>query len=176
MLDHVYIVASDMVAAERFYDAVMGALGVVKVGSRADWIGYGERADAGHPDRIYIAIRQGTVPQAPYPLHWCFKARSRAQVDAFWDAGRAAGGSDAGPVDDGGRGAADFGNRGAAGDIEQGAIDGEAGTPADRGHPVHAAEVDRHRLVDGRKQDRGTEAARRGASGPVQPAADRVGF
>jgi hypothetical protein len=77
MLDHVYIVASDMVVAERFYDAVMDALGVVKVGSRADWIGYGERADAGHPDRIYIAIRQGAVPQAPYPLHWCFKARSR---------------------------------------------------------------------------------------------------
>jgi catechol 2,3-dioxygenase-like lactoylglutathione lyase family enzyme len=97
MLDHVYIVASDMVAAERFYDAVMEALGVVKVGSRADWIGYGERADAGHPDRIYIAIRQGAVPPAPYPLHWCFKARSRAQVDAFWNAGRAAGGSDDGP-------------------------------------------------------------------------------
>jgi catechol 2,3-dioxygenase-like lactoylglutathione lyase family enzyme len=84
VLDHVYIVASDMAAAERFYDAVMGALGVVKV------------AYAGHPDRIYIAIRQGTVPEAPYPLHWCFKARSRAEVDAFWDAGRAAGGSDDG--------------------------------------------------------------------------------
>ena len=80
MLDHVYIVASDMVAAERFYDAVMGALGVVKVGSRADWIGYGARADADHPDRIYIAIRKGTVPEAPYPLHWCFKARSRTEV------------------------------------------------------------------------------------------------
>jgi catechol 2,3-dioxygenase-like lactoylglutathione lyase family enzyme len=97
MLDHVYIVASDMVAAERFYDAVMGALGVAKVGSRADWIGYGERADASHPDRIYIAIRQGAVPQAPYPLHWCFKAGSRTEVDAFWTAGRAAGGSDDGP-------------------------------------------------------------------------------
>ena len=96
MLDHVYIVASDMVAAERFYDAVMAALGVVKVGSRADWIGYGERADAGHPDRIYIAIRQGAVPPAPYPLHWCFKARSRTEVDAFWAAGLAAGGSDDG--------------------------------------------------------------------------------
>jgi catechol 2,3-dioxygenase-like lactoylglutathione lyase family enzyme len=97
VLDHVYIVASDMAAAERFYDAVMAALGVVKVGSRADWIGYGERADAGHPDRIYIAIRQGTVPRAPYPLHWCFKARSRTEVDAFWNAGLAAGGSDDGP-------------------------------------------------------------------------------
>ena len=97
MLDHVYIVASDMVAAERFYDAVMGALDVAKVGRRADWIGYGERADADHPERVYIAIRKGAVPQAPYALHWCFKARTRAEVDAFWAAGLAAGGSDDGP-------------------------------------------------------------------------------
>ncbi|MEA2885261.1 MAG: hypothetical protein QOH32_4517 [Bradyrhizobium sp.] len=96
MLDHVYILASDMVAAERFYDAVMAALGVVKVGSRADWIGYGERADADHPDRIYVAIRQGAVPQAANALHWCFKARTRTGVDAFWAAGLAAGGSDDG--------------------------------------------------------------------------------
>ncbi|HEV7599861.1 MAG TPA: VOC family protein [Bradyrhizobium sp.] len=96
MLDHVYITASDMVAAERFYDAVMDALGVVKVGSREDWLGYGERADADHPDRIYIAIRKGPTPQEAYARHWCFKARCRTQVDAFWDAGLAAGGSDDG--------------------------------------------------------------------------------
>jgi len=29
--------------------------------------------------------------------HWCFKAKWRTQVDAFWDAGIAAGGSDEGP-------------------------------------------------------------------------------
>jgi catechol 2,3-dioxygenase-like lactoylglutathione lyase family enzyme len=96
MLDHVYITASDMIAAERFYDAVMDALGVVKVGRREDWLGYGERADADHPDRIYIAIRKGPAPQEAYARHWCFKARRRAQVDAFWDAGLAAGGSDDG--------------------------------------------------------------------------------
>jgi catechol 2,3-dioxygenase-like lactoylglutathione lyase family enzyme len=96
MLDHVYITASDMTAAERFYDAIMDALGVVKVGSRADWLGYGERADADHPDRIFIAIRKGPTPQEAYARHWCFKARSRAQVDAFWQAGLAAGGTDDG--------------------------------------------------------------------------------
>jgi catechol 2,3-dioxygenase-like lactoylglutathione lyase family enzyme len=96
MLDHVYITASDMVAAERFYDAVMDALGVIKVGSRADWIGYGERADADHPDRIYIAIRKGPAPHQADACHWCFKARSRTVVDAFWAAGLATGGSDDG--------------------------------------------------------------------------------
>ncbi|HEV7877023.1 VOC family protein [Bradyrhizobium sp.] len=97
MLDHVYITASDMVAAERFYDAVMDALGIVKVGRREDWLGYGERADADHPDRNYIAIRKGPAPQEAYARHWCFKARSRTAVDAFWAAGLAAGGTGDGP-------------------------------------------------------------------------------
>ncbi len=44
MLDHVSITVSDIAAAERFYDAIMKALGVVKVGRRDDWLGYGERA------------------------------------------------------------------------------------------------------------------------------------
>jgi catechol 2,3-dioxygenase-like lactoylglutathione lyase family enzyme len=44
MLDHVSITVSDVALAERFYDAIMAALGVVKVGARADWLGYGERA------------------------------------------------------------------------------------------------------------------------------------
>src|SRR4051794_21710167 len=97
MLDHVSITASDMVAAERFYDAVMQALGVVKVGRRDDWLGYGERARPAHPERVYISIRKGTRPEDAFGRHWCFKAGSRAQVDAFWEAGLAAGGSDDGP-------------------------------------------------------------------------------
>ena len=34
MLDHISITVSDLDAAERFYDAIMQALGVVKVGRR----------------------------------------------------------------------------------------------------------------------------------------------
>jgi catechol 2,3-dioxygenase-like lactoylglutathione lyase family enzyme len=49
MLDHVSITVSDIAAAERFYDAIMSALGVVKVGRRDDWLGYGERGAAGPP-------------------------------------------------------------------------------------------------------------------------------
>jgi hypothetical protein len=58
-----------MVAAERFYDAVMDAFGVLKVGSRQDWLGCGERADADHPGRIYIAIQTatGSKPSAITP-------------------------------------------------------------------------------------------------------------
>lgn len=97
MLDHVSITVSDFTAAERFYDAIMAALGVVKVGRSDRWLGYGERADAQHPDRVYIAIYRGERPDEATSRHWCFKAKSRAEVDAFWRAGLAAGGTDDGP-------------------------------------------------------------------------------
>jgi catechol 2,3-dioxygenase-like lactoylglutathione lyase family enzyme len=97
MLDHVSITVSDISAAERFYDAIMEALGVIKVGSRENWLGYGERAEAAFPERVFIAIYKGPKPEEGSRRHWCFKARSRTQVDAFWKAGIAAGGSDDGP-------------------------------------------------------------------------------
>jgi catechol 2,3-dioxygenase-like lactoylglutathione lyase family enzyme len=97
MLDHVSITVSDIATAERFYDAIMKVLGVVKVGRRDNWLGYGERARAAYPERVYIAIYQGPKPDAASGRHWCFKAKWRTQVDAFWDAGIAAGGSDNGP-------------------------------------------------------------------------------
>jgi len=96
MLDHVSITVSDIAAAERFYDAIMKALDVVKVGRRDDWLGYGERARAAYPDRVYLTIRKGAKPDDAFGRHWCFKAKSRAQVDAFWHAGIASGGNDEG--------------------------------------------------------------------------------
>jgi catechol 2,3-dioxygenase-like lactoylglutathione lyase family enzyme len=97
MLDHVSITVSDVDAAERFYDAIMQALGVVKVGRRENWLGYGERACASYPERTFIAIYRGPAPEEGSSRHCCFKAKSRIQVDAFWGAGIAAGGSDDGP-------------------------------------------------------------------------------
>ena len=96
MLDHVSITVSDITAVEPFYDAIMNVLGAVKVGRREDWLGYGERARPDHPDRIYISIRKGPKPEAAVGRHWCFKAKARTEVDAFWGAGIAAGGSDDG--------------------------------------------------------------------------------
>jgi hypothetical protein len=37
-------------------------------------------------------VRKGPKPDADSACHWCFKAKWRTQVDAFWDAGIAAGG------------------------------------------------------------------------------------
>jgi catechol 2,3-dioxygenase-like lactoylglutathione lyase family enzyme len=96
MLDHVSITVSDIATAERFYDAIMKALDVVKVGRRDDWLGYGERAGAAYPERVYLTIHKEARPKDAFGRHWCFKAKSRAQADAFWHAGIAAGGKDEG--------------------------------------------------------------------------------
>jgi catechol 2,3-dioxygenase-like lactoylglutathione lyase family enzyme len=96
MLDHVSITASDLAVAERFYDAVLAALGIAKVGAAGTWIGYGERCDADHLERSYLSIRLGPRPEDAPRRHWCFKASSRAAVDAFWRTGLAHGGHDGG--------------------------------------------------------------------------------
>ena len=96
MLDHVSITAPDLGAAARFYDAVMAALGVPAAGRDDRWIGYGERADAAHPERCFVSIYAGPAPEPESRRHWCFKARDRAAVDAFWRAGLDAGGTDDG--------------------------------------------------------------------------------
>ncbi|MBB2180746.1 VOC family protein [Gluconacetobacter tumulicola] len=99
MLDHVSITVSNLAMAEPFYDAVFAALGVPKVGydHANGWIGYGERCDSGHPDRIYLSIRLGPPLGDAPRRHWCFKAPTRVAVDAFWKEGLLHGGSDNGP-------------------------------------------------------------------------------
>jgi len=96
VLDHVSITVSDMSVSEPFYDAVMAALGVTKMGSGSTWISYGERCDADYPQRTYLLIRFGGRPEDAYGRHWCFKAKQREHVDAFWSAGLATGGLDDG--------------------------------------------------------------------------------
>ena len=62
MLDHVSITVTDIGAAEKFYDAIMSALGVPKVRISEVRFGYGERCDGDHPDRNYLVIKVGGQP------------------------------------------------------------------------------------------------------------------
>jgi catechol 2,3-dioxygenase-like lactoylglutathione lyase family enzyme len=71
-------------------------LGVVKVGRRDDWLGYGERARPAHPERVYISIRKGADRMTPLAATGASRRSRAPQVDAFWDAGLAVGGSDDG--------------------------------------------------------------------------------
>jgi catechol 2,3-dioxygenase-like lactoylglutathione lyase family enzyme len=81
VFDHVGVANSDLAASERFYRTVLRVLGVEPthaddaiVGWDDWWIG---AADGEHP------VTRG--------LHVGFRARDRAQVDAFWQAGVDAG-------------------------------------------------------------------------------------
>lgn len=86
MFAHVSIRASDRAASERFYRTVLGAIGIEPTHERPDLIAWDDfallQAEAEHPPTRH--------------LHAGFVARSRADVDAFWQAGRAAGYADAG--------------------------------------------------------------------------------
>jgi catechol 2,3-dioxygenase-like lactoylglutathione lyase family enzyme len=95
VLDHVSITVSNIDRAESFYDAVFAALGVARVISEPNRIGYGERARADHPDRTYLSVRVGETGREQ-GRHWAFKAATREAVDAFHAAGIAAGGRDEG--------------------------------------------------------------------------------
>lgn len=95
MLDHVSIAVADLPRAARFYDAVMAALGVPCVWREPAAIGYGRRNDATDDSHAYLTIRRGGAPADP-ACHWCFRAPSRAAVEAFHAAGLAHGGADDG--------------------------------------------------------------------------------
>ncbi|OZI18095.1 glyoxalase [Bordetella genomosp. 7] len=92
LLDHVSITVPDLQAARPFYDAVMVALGAVKVYDRADALGYGERSAAHAPGHSYFSVLQSPAWARDPRRHWCFKAPSRRAVDAFHRAGLAHGG------------------------------------------------------------------------------------
>jgi catechol 2,3-dioxygenase-like lactoylglutathione lyase family enzyme len=87
MFDHVGIAVSDLAASQRFYRTVLSTLGAEP--SHADtalveWEDWGiSPTDREHP------VTSG--------LHVGFRARDRAQVDAFWRAGIDAGYRDDGP-------------------------------------------------------------------------------
>jgi len=97
LLDHVSLTVAGLDTARPFYDAVMQALGAAKVYDRPDALGYGERCGPGDAGHTYVSVlADAAAPMASARRHWCFKATSRAAVDAFHAAGLAHGGRDDG--------------------------------------------------------------------------------
>ncbi len=86
MFDHVAIAVSDFAASERFYRTVLSVLGAEPSQANAELVEW-EDWDIGPADPEHPMTRG---------LHVGFRARDRAQVDAFWHAG-----IDAGYRDDG---------------------------------------------------------------------------
>ncbi len=96
MFDHLSITTTNLDRAQRFYDVVLGTLGIPRVNRRAHAIGYGERHDIdGAPCYISVYLSTGTF--VADHRHWCFRAPSRSAVRAFHAAALTHGGSDDGP-------------------------------------------------------------------------------
>jgi catechol 2,3-dioxygenase-like lactoylglutathione lyase family enzyme len=102
-LDHTGIGVADIARSARFYDAVLGALGL-RVLVRID------REKQMLPDDVRIEDHGGIGYGTGHPVFWidvfhphgtrvhtCFRAYTHAEVDAFYAAGVAAGGLDNGP-------------------------------------------------------------------------------
>ena len=85
MFDHVTIRVSDGGASERFYETVLGAIGIAKSGSTGEFgDGCPEFAEWGD-----FSIAEGSPPTRG--LHIGFCAWSREDVNRFWQAGVDAG-------------------------------------------------------------------------------------
>jgi catechol 2,3-dioxygenase-like lactoylglutathione lyase family enzyme len=92
MIDHTGIGVADMVRSAAFYDAALGALGLRRAmqlppDQGSDGVGYGLEYPVFWIDRFHPhGVKQ----------HTAFAARSRAAVDAFYEAALRAGGTDNG--------------------------------------------------------------------------------
>jgi catechol 2,3-dioxygenase-like lactoylglutathione lyase family enzyme len=96
LLDHVSIGVPDLDAARPFYDAIMRTLGAAKVYDIEGALGYGERCDENDTASTYLAVYEDAGAIGENKRHWCFKAASRAAVDAFHQAGLEHGGRSGG--------------------------------------------------------------------------------
>ncbi len=89
MIDHVSIAVRDLEAARRFYEAVLGAIGMTPIDVRAATVGFGKQYS-----EFWINLRRDMAPvEAGSGAHVCFRSRSTEMVDAFHAAALAAGGS-----------------------------------------------------------------------------------
>jgi catechol 2,3-dioxygenase-like lactoylglutathione lyase family enzyme len=100
MLHHLSLGVANLARSARFYDAVLGALGVVRVWSDLDSapdecaIGYGP---AGSGDKLALKQRLGIERLAPGPgFHLAFSAPDRESVHRFHQAALRHGGQDNG--------------------------------------------------------------------------------
>src|ERR1051325_6507755 len=92
MIDRVSVAVGSLETAARFYEALLGTLGLTKLVVRERTLGFGKR----YPE-FWINLRSGMTPVEPAGgAHVCLRAPSKAAVDAFHRAAIAHGGADDG--------------------------------------------------------------------------------
>ena len=93
-IDHVSIPVADFSAAAKFYDAVLGTLGLIRRKERDGAIGWG-------PDEVlapifWVLAREPNAASSGVGLHISFRAKARSEVVAFHATALRLGGRDAG--------------------------------------------------------------------------------
>lgn len=83
LIDHIQIVTGDLAASRRFYEAVLGVLGIALIDGDDNFF---------HADELVISLGRPTTGRC----HIAFQAADQAMVEAFHAAGLAAGGRDHG--------------------------------------------------------------------------------
>jgi catechol 2,3-dioxygenase-like lactoylglutathione lyase family enzyme len=96
LLDHVSISVHSIDAVRSFYESTMSALGAAKVFDQSGAIGFGARCTPLETMHTYLAVYESGSVAVADKNHLCFKASTRAQVRAFYEAGLANGGRDYG--------------------------------------------------------------------------------
>jgi catechol 2,3-dioxygenase-like lactoylglutathione lyase family enzyme len=92
MFDHVSIGVRDIARSRAFYDAALLPLGLTRLSTGDDSLGYGDDAVG-----LWIGLSETPVPADPKSgLHVCFAAPDRDSVARFHAAALAAGGHDNG--------------------------------------------------------------------------------
>ena len=89
MIDHISVAVADLDRAARFYEPTLAALGLARLVTRPETIGFGKD----YPE-FWINLRVG-MAKAPAEsgTHICLRARTASHVDAFYAAALSAGGS-----------------------------------------------------------------------------------
>jgi catechol 2,3-dioxygenase-like lactoylglutathione lyase family enzyme len=89
VLNHVSLSVADLEAARRFYDAVLGALGYVRVWTDDAALGYGP---PGEEDRLTLKLRPDRTASVDSGSHVALSAPDREAVERFHAAALAHGG------------------------------------------------------------------------------------
>jgi len=89
LIDHIQLVVRDLPASRRFYEAVLGVLGIPIGGAAEDYF---------WADELFVSTASSEAAQGVLTgrHHLAFQAGSREMVDAFYRAALAAGGRDNG--------------------------------------------------------------------------------
>jgi len=98
MISYVTIGAADIDKAVAFYDPTLAALGHVRTFMQGGWAGYASKAEPEKASVLLCAPANGEPAKAGNGIMVGLHADTAEQVDAFYAAAMANGGTDEGPA------------------------------------------------------------------------------